>query len=306
MNVYRSLQEFPTPDQGSVVSVGNFDGVHLGHQELLRQTCDQAARVGGDAVVLTFSPHPAKVVRSEAPPLIQAEQERLRCIAASGIGTAVVQPFDAALAALTPEAFVRQTLVEHLQAAVVLVGERFRFGRAKSGDAATLQYLGARLGFRVYLVTPVQLGGRVVSSSLVRACVSAGKVREAGRLLGRDYSLHGSVVSGAGRGRTIGVPTANVAPEPELLPGRGVYAARVAHPGGLSDAVVNVGRAPTFGARETIVEAHLLDFDGDLLGARLEVRLLRKLRDERRFDGPDALVAQIRADITAARELLAQ
>jgi len=294
------------PERGrAAVAIGNFDGVHIGHREIFRQVCAQAERVGGDAAVLTFSPHPTKVVRADPPSLIQTEADKLAHIADCGIHAAIVQRFDQALAALAPEAFIRQTLVEHLQAAVVLVGENFRFGRAKSGDVQTLEYLGARLRFRVYVVPAVTLDGAVVSSSRVRADIAAGRVAEAARLLGRDYAMHGEVVHGAGRGSTIGVPTANIAPEPELQPGHGVYVARVRHSEGWSDAVVNVGRAPTFGEREVIMEAHLLDYAGDLFGERLEVRFVDKLRDEQRFDGVDALVAQIRADITAARTRLA-
>ena len=288
------------------VAVGNFDGVHLGHQEIFHRVIAEARRRTGDAVVLTFSPHPAQVLAPDrAPPLIQSEAAKLARLAECGLDAAVVVRFDADFAARSPEEFVKTVLVDGLNAVEAFVGYDFTFGRNRSGTTATLAALGARHGFSTQVVEPITVEGIVASSTKVREFVLEGRPEGAALLLGRPYSLTGTVVRGAGRGRTIGVPTANIEPCAELVPRRGVYAARLHAPAGSHDAVVNVGTAPTFGQRDTVVEAHLLDFDGDLLGACVELEVVRRLRDERRFPDKDALVSQIHADIAQAREVLA-
>lgn len=294
---------------GPVVAIGNFDGVHVGHRAIFSRAAAEAARRGAPAAVLTFDPHPAKVLAPDrAPPLIQAERDKLDAIAAAGLDAVVIRRFDAAFAALSPADFVDQVLVHDLDAAVVLVGADFTFGRGRSGDRRTLRDLGARHGFAVQVVDPIAVDGIVASSTKVREFVLEGRVEAAAPLLGRPFAVAGTVVAGAGRGRTLDVPTANVRPDGELLPRVGVYAARVAAEGGPADApaVVNVGAAPTFGEREVVVEAHLLDWSGDLAGRRLTVGLLSRLRDERRFPDAEALVAQIRDDIGRARQILSR
>jgi riboflavin kinase/FMN adenylyltransferase len=288
------------------VAVGNFDGVHRGHQALVAAAVARSREGGGPAVVLTFDPHPARVLRPQAAPAALttlAQKEEL--VAALGIDRLVVVPFDARLAALSPEAFAREVLQQALGARHVVVGESFRFGKGREGDPRRLEALGAGLGFAVEVVPPVLEGGRPISSSRVREALARGDVAEARRLLGRDYFVDGEVVRGDGRGRSIGVPTANLAPERQILPANGVYAARC-RPGelGWHTAAVNVGERPTFGGGRVRLEAHLLDFDGDLYGSRLRVAFHERLRGEQRFEGKDALVAQIRKDIDAARARL--
>jgi len=288
------------------VTIGNFDGVHCGHQALAAAAVERARSQGGTAVVLTFDPHPARLLAPErAPAALTTAAQKQELLAGLGIDVLAVLPFDARLAALTPAAFAERVLCGALAARHVVVGEGFRFGRGQSGDAAQLVDLGAANGFGVEAVGSVAQGGEPVSSSRVRDALARGAVDAARALLGRSYFVDGTVVVGDQRGRTIGVPTANLAPENEILPARGVYAARCRLADGRwLSAVVNVGSRPTFGGGLLRVEAHLLDFAGDVYGTALRVAFEQRLRDERRFAGREALVAQIQEDIARARALL--
>jgi len=320
---------------GSVVTIGNFDGVHRGHLALVDRTVALAAARGLPAVALTFDPHPAAVLRPDAvPEALQSVPERVAVLRAHGVDDVIVVPFDAALAARTAEEFVRGLLVDRLGAVVVVVGENFRFGAGATGDVRLLAALGEQHGFRVEAVTLVDVDGGPVSSSALRALLADGDVAAVARGLGRSFVLTGEVVRGEGRGRTIGVPTANVAVAPgRALPADGVYACW-AWPGGAAPAgprgdvvdvpgrvpaVVNVGWRPTFDGTTRTVEAHLLlegDPDGpdgpgrteaagpDLYGRPLTLAFMDRIRGEERFDGPEALVARIRQDVAAARALL--
>ena len=290
----------------SAVAVGNFDGVHRGHQALVAAAVARARETGGAAVVLTFDPHPARVLRPDAAPsALSTLAQKEELVKALGIDRLVALTFDARLAALPPDAFVREVLASLLGARHVVVGESFRFGHARQGDARTLEALGGREGFDVQVVPPVLHAGRPISSSRVREVLAAGDVREAAELLGRPYALDGRVVRGDGRGRTLGIPTANLEAEDQLLPARGVYAGRAMVPSGeWRTAVVNVGERPTFGGTGLVVEAHLLDFAGDLYDTRVRLSFHARLRGEERFPSAQALVERIQADVRAARELL--
>ncbi|MGA1774907.1 MAG: bifunctional riboflavin kinase/FAD synthetase [Nitriliruptoraceae bacterium] len=298
----------------AVVTVGNFDGVHRGHLALVDRAVAVGAARGVPAAALTFDPHPAAVLRPDAAPgLLQALDERVAALRAAGLDDVVVRRFDAALAALDPEAFVADVLLGERGAVAVVVGENFRFGRGATGDVARLRELCAAAGVAVEAVPLVGEGGTVVSSSALRAALAAGDVAAVSAGLGRPYALAGEVVRGDGRGRTIGVPTANVAVDPaRALPADGVYACRVTgtDAGGApvaGPAVVNVGRRPTFDGVGRTVEAHLLDAppDLDLYGGRLRLEPVARIRGEQRFDGPEALVARIHEDVAEARRLLA-
>jgi riboflavin kinase/FMN adenylyltransferase len=290
----------------AAVTVGNFDGVHRGHQALAALTVARAREAGGAAVVLTFDPHPARLVAPDrAPGALTTLAQKEELLAGLGVDRLAVLPFDAAVAALSPEAFAREVLASSLGARHVVVGESFRFGRGREGDARRLAALGTQLGFSVGALAPVLEGGAPVSSSRVREELARGGVRAARDLLGRPYFLDAKVVRGEGRGRTIGVPTANLGTENEVLPARGVYAGRCRVPGaGWRLAVVNLGERPTFGGGKATMEAHLLDFDGDLYGARVRLEFHERLRDEERFSGVSALLVRIRQDVERARELL--
>jgi riboflavin kinase/FMN adenylyltransferase len=291
----------------SAVTIGNFDGVHRGHQALATSATRWARAHGGRAVVLTLDPHPARVLAPQrAPRLLTTAEQRSELLQALGIDILAVLPFTPQIRHLEAEAFAREVLARALGARFVAVGEGFRFGHGRRGDVPGLRRLGAELGFEVEAVAPVVHDGGPVSSSRVREAVVRGSVEEARALLGRPYFVDGTVVEGERRGRTLGFPTANLESENEILPGAGVFAARCRLARGeWVPAVVNVGRRPTFGGREVSVEAHLLGFDGDLYGSRLRIAFHARLRGEQRFDGPEALAARIRKDISHAEALLA-
>jgi len=302
MRIVRGLETFPPDAAPSVVALGVFDGVHLGHRAILRRALERARAVGLDALACTFDPHPLEVLqpgRSPAP--ISTLDERLALIAETGVDGAVVVAFTPALARVEPEAFVGDALLGRLRAREVVVGFNHRFGRGARGDAALLERLGRERGFTAHVIAPLTEAGVTVSSSEIRAALARGDVGGAARFLGRPYTIRGAVIRGAERGRALGFPTANVAPERPVLVPAGVYACRAQVGQGAWSAVVNVGVRPTFGETVLAVEAHLLDFTGDLYGASLTLDVIARLRDERRFDSVDQLVAQIRQDVETAR-----
>jgi riboflavin kinase/FMN adenylyltransferase len=295
-------QAWPVP----AVTVGNFDGVHVGHQALVRRTVSEARAAAGTAVALSFDPHPARVLSPErAPAALTTPAQKEELLEGLGLDALVVVPFTRELARFPPERFVSEVLVGALGARVVVVGESFRFGQRQAGDVARLSALGAQWGFVVRAVAPVVVDGVVVSSSRVRECLKGGDVSTARSLLGRSHFVDATVVRGDGRGKQIGVPTANLQPDNEVVAGPGVYAGRCRLPDGEERvAVANVGWRPTFGSGGLTTEAHLLDFEGDLYSARVRLSFEQRLRDERRFDSIEALVAQIRKDVERARELV--
>lgn len=301
MDVFRGTNQVGRPLREPVVAIGNFDGVHVGHQELLALTVTRARALGGEACVLTFDPHPAKVLAPKlAPPLIATTARKLELLGERGIDVAILEPFTRELAGLSPDEFVEKFLRAGLGAREVVVGYDFTYGQKRAGNTATL---GAAI--KTHVVPPVSVDGLVASSTKIRELLHEGNVAGARVLLGRPFDVDGEVVRGAGRGRTIGIPTANVAWSGELLPKPGVYATRVVVDGTRHDAVTNLGRNPTFVAQGGLsLEAHILDFDADLYGKRVRVEFISWLRGEERFDGPAALVQQIQRDIATAREHL--
>ena len=288
------------------VTVGNFDGVHRGHQALVAAATRAARSHGGLAVVLTFDPHPSHVLSPHrAPEALMTVEQKAEILGGLGVDRLAVLPFTRALAEKTADDFARSVLYECLGARAVVVGASFRFGRHRQGDAARLTELGRTLGFSVEAVGAVLHEGAPISSTRIREAVARGEIEAASELLGRRYFIDGRVRSGDGRGRTIGFPTANLELLGEAVPGGGVYAAWVrVPPGGTSSpkpAVVNVGYRPTFGGGDLLVEVHLLDFSGDLYGQTLRVEFVDKLRDEQAFPGVEALKAQIALDVAEAR-----
>jgi riboflavin kinase/FMN adenylyltransferase len=291
-----------------VVTVGNFDGVHRGHQALVGAAVEGAKASGGVSVVLTFDPHPSRVLSPDrAPEALVTVDQKEELLAGLGVDRLALLPFTVDLSSRNPPDFAAAVLQRALGARRVVVGTNFRFGRGRAGDVALLRRLGEGLGFDVVAVDPVFHEGAPISSTRIREALARGAVEAARDLLGRPFFVDGEVVRGDGRGRTIGIPTANLALRNETLPRPGVYAAtcRRLPAAGRRAAVVNLGRRPTFGGGETTLEAHLLDFAGDLYGAVLRVEFRNRLRDEKRFEGPEALVGQIREDVEAARRALA-
>lgn len=304
--LFRDVQGGPLCPQGSVVCIGAFDGLHLGHRALVRQAAGRAQALGVPAVALSFEPLPREFFAPHAPPprltLPRAKFEGLCGLGADLVG---LLRFDAALARMSAEDFVREVLVGRLRAREVWVGPGFRFGHARAGDLATLQALGAELGFMAHAIAPVALDGERVSSTRVRAALQAGDFTLATRLLGRPYAIGGHVVRGAQLGRTLGYPTVNLRFGRKSPALSGIYAVRV-H-GVARDAwpaVASFGTRPTVDGREPLLEAHLFDFDGDLYGRRLEVEFVARLRDEEKFPDLPTLVAQMHHDAAAARRLL--
>jgi riboflavin kinase/FMN adenylyltransferase len=292
------LARFPAGSRGSALAIGNFDGVHLGHQKILRRVLEIARRDDLLAAVLTFYPHPTKVLRpSEASPLLMTLGQRLEAIAAIGIDAAMVVSFGTEFAKVSPESFARGYVGETMHARVVDVGANFRFGHRQAGDVSTLAEIGKSLGFDVESIAPVVVDGVVVSSTAIRRCVGEGQVEKAARMLGRPYSLQGEIRPGTGQGRKLIVPTLNLHTEQELLPKVGVYATEVCLDGKAYRAATNVGMRPTFDGAHVTIESHLLDFNRDVTSGPMTVRFLSRLRDEMKFPGPDALRLQILADI---------
>lgn len=305
MILLRSLQELAAVQGPVVLAFGMFDGVHLGHEAVLKAATDEATTAGGSMVVFTFDPHPARVLRPElAPKLLAGPRHQQRLLERAGVQRVLLFPFDAAVAATEAAAFVRQLAESCPALRGICVGGNWRFGKGRSGDVALLSSMGAERGFNVVAVTPVMVRGEPVSSTRVRHAVKEGALELAAELLGRRYSVYGEVIHGDQLARKLGFPTANVRVENEQLPPAGVYAVRVRRAdGALCNGVANLGHRPTVTPenQELSLEVHLFDFDGDLYGQELEVEFVHFLRSERRFSGMDALQKQIAADAAAAR-----
>jgi riboflavin kinase/FMN adenylyltransferase len=294
---------FPHP----VVSLGNFDGIHLGHQTILTRVVQEARARQGTALVLTFYPHTLVVLRPErALSLIISLREKLFLFAQLGIQGVVLQRFSLTFSRLSPEEFVRRYLVDTLRVEKVIVGHNVSFGHKGAGRAATLEQLGEAYGFEVEIVGPVRVGNQEVSSTAVRALLSAGDMAGVSRFLGRPYAVTGRVEKGFQRGRTIGFPTANLRPRTGLLLPNGVYAVVVDVGETQVPGVANVGMNPTFAGNKRTIEAHLFDFSADLYGARLRVAFIERLRGEQKFASIPALVQQIQEDANRARSLLSE
>lgn len=306
MRVYREIDEVRGALSGCAVAIGNFDGVHLGHRALLQAARTLAATRGAPSAVLTFEPHPAKVLSPEfAPLLLTTPARKSERLAAAGLDAEVVLRFDHDFAKNPPERFVQHVLIDGLGARDVVVGYDFTFGKGRAGNPEVLARLGAG-AFEVHTVAPVQENGLVVSSSKIRELLLEGRVEPAARLLGHPFLLDGVVVRGRGRGRGLGFPTANVASETELVPANGVYTVLCAVEGveGPVGGAANVGRKPTFGKEERTVEVNLFGAFGDLYDRRIAVAFLHRLRAELRFASVEELVAQIEADVRLAEEQL--
>lgn len=324
MELVTRIADVPVRGTGNIIAIGKWDGVHLAHQAILQALVAEARRVGGQSVAIGFHPLPMQVLRPDvAPPMLQTLEERAEAMAELGVDVHLALPFDKELADLTPEAFVHQVLVAQLRAQQVMVGFNNTFGRDGKGTAETMRKLCAPLGIPVHIFHPVRVDGENVSSTEVRFAVAKGRVQAAARLLGRPYSLRGTVVHGDKRGRQLGFPTANIRlDEGRLLPPHGVYTVRVTvlgeprqvqppatvapRTGPAHGAMLNLGVRPTVGGTELRCEAHLFDFSGDLYGREVQVEFLEYIRPERAFPDLDALVAQLQADERAAREHLAR
>ena len=296
-------QKFSSPS----VAIGNFDGVHLGHREILSRTVKSAHDRGKEAVVYTFDPHPRVVLNKvQDVPRINTEAEREQILEELGIDVLILAEFTPEYASQSPEQFVENTLVEELGVRSLFVGENYRFGRGRSGTATMLKKTGHELGFTVHVVPSVKVDDVVVSSSEIRKLLLLGEIRKANELLGRPFKIGGKVIHGHSRGKKLGFPTANIKPEPKLCPPDGVYAVYCILEDdrkNLRPGVMNIGWNPTFKDRRVSYEAHILDLDRDLYGQRIEMQIIDRIRSEMTFSNVDDLKEQIRKDIEYSREI---
>jgi len=292
---------------GSVATLGVFDGVHLGHAAVIRHVVEQAGQRGCASAVVTFDRHPAALITGRPEPAITSLEHRLRLLAGLGLDACVLVRFERDVARMSAAEFARRVFHDLLHAQLLVLGFDCRFGRGREGDPELCRRLGPALGFEVTTVPPVELDGRPVSSTAIREAVLAGELERAGRLLGRPFSLYGTVVRGEGRGRALGYPTANLNLHNETVPPDGVYACRVMTDGEQAPAVLSIGRRPTFHAEadaERVVEVHIIGGSEPLYGRHLEVQFVRRLRGQRRFAGARELAAQIAHDVEEARRAL--
>ncbi|WP_051321363.1 bifunctional riboflavin kinase/FAD synthetase [Chrysiogenes arsenatis] len=301
MQIFYSIHEVTTDFPAPVLTIGNFDGVHVGHQKIFQALTRSADEIGGTSLCLTFEPHPLKVLRPEGIRLLIPREEKIRAIAASGIDVLIIQSFNALFASLTPDDFLR-LLVDRLRVTKIIVGYDYAFGKDRQGDIAYFeaQQQAGRFAFEV--VPPHVEDGKVVSSSRIRALVAEGLVDLVPRCMGRLYSLFGQVVHGDGRGRGIGFPTANLSCSHELLPKNGVYATLSKIGNKFFPSVTNIGQKPTFSQGTHVsIETHILDFDQDIYTLDMEVQFALRIRDEIKFSSADELITQIQADMVRVR-----
>ncbi|MGE5894268.1 MAG: bifunctional riboflavin kinase/FAD synthetase [bacterium] len=306
MKIIRGIENLTENYQKPVVTIGNFDGVHIGHQKILRTAVESARRVNGTSVAITFDPHPMRVLAPDrGVKMMTSFEEKARVIARMGIQVLLCIDFNHAFSHLTPDEFIHDVLVEKLHPVRVVVGHNYRFGRGKKGTPDFLRRRGKKYGFAVNVVRHVRKFGSVVSSSRIRSLLLRGRVCEAASLLGRAYFIEGNVVSGAGRGaEVLETPTANLTTPSELVPREGVYAVKVGLDGSIFDGVANIGTNPTFGMHEMSYEVHLFGYSGNLLGRHLKVYFIDRLRDERTYENAEQLKVQIAKDIETAKFIL--
>ena len=308
MEVIHGIDKIDRKLRNPVITIGNFDGVHIGHLSLFQQVKELAESMEGESIIITFYPHPIKVLSpSNGPPLITTHEQKMRLIEEAGIDVFLVIEFTREFANMSAHEFVHEIIHSKIGARAVVVGPDYRFGHKREGDIPTLTRMGKELNFEVYVVPDISINGVEVSSSTIREFVTAGEFRRARQMLGRDYQVAGQVIRGRDRGgRLLGFPTANLQLIDELTPKPGVYATEVLIEGQLYDGATNIGYSPTFKNGAFSVETHVLDFSGDIYGKIIQVRFIERLRDEKTFSGPEELSQQIKKDVDRAREILAR
>ena len=308
MRIIERLEDIKKPFNNAVVTIGNFDGVHIGHQSLFHEVILKAAELQGTSVAMTFDPHPLRVLtKRRTPRLITLNEQKKELIAATNLDVLIIVPFTKEFAAVSARDFVSELLVKRIGMKAIIVGKDYSFGKNREGDIHLLQALGRELDFEVILADWIKASlrneGRI-SSTRIRKLVAAGDIEKAQKLLGRHYQIRGTVVQGRNRGgKLLGFPTANIALQDELCPKTGIYAVTVDWEGKLFEGVANIGYSPTFDDHIFTVEVHILDFHEDLYGQKIKVNFLKRIRDEIKFNGIEALSNQIRNDIAVARSL---
>jgi riboflavin kinase/FMN adenylyltransferase len=299
------MEQIPEISGDTSIAIGNFDGMHLGHHEVLRFLCVESRRKNTMSVVLTFHPHPKSVLGQSPVPLIQTLDQRLEEMGKHDIHTVMVLPFDSRMAEMSARAFVTDLLLDKLHGKEIIVGENFFFGHKRRGSVPFLKEMGSRFGFKVFSCSPVEKDGAGISSSTIRTLLVSGRIEEANLLLGRAYSIDGTIIEGKSQGRRLGFPTANIQTPNEILP-RGVHITCARCNGRKLPAITNIGSRPTFGeGNPPTIESFLIDFEGDIYGRGIRLHFLKKLREEIRFPSPEELSGQIRRDLETARRFFA-
>jgi len=310
MKIIEHIEDIETPFKNAVITIGNFDGVHIGHQALFHTVIEKAEAIGGTSVAMTCEPHPMRVLApNEHPPLITLYEQKKELIARTGIEVLICLPFTRAFAAFSARQYVEDLLVRQIGAKAVVVGKDYTFGRNREGNLTLLRQWSAELGFEVIVVDWIQAPGAIthrISSTRIRELVIQGMMEEAKKLLGRHYQIRGMVAAGRNRGgRLLGFPTANIHLQDELCPKQGIYAVTVEHEDQTYPGVANIGYSPTFDDHIFTIEVHILDFNLNIYGHKIRVNFIERLRDEIKFDSIQALAAQIHRDIAQARRILA-
>jgi riboflavin kinase/FMN adenylyltransferase len=306
LEIIRGLETLDRIYPRTVLTIGNFDGVHLGHQKILFEVIKKAQVINGTSMAMTFEPHPMKVLAPERElRILTTFEEKAKLIADLGIDVLLCIQFNRAFANLLPDEFIEDVLVRKIQAQEVVVGSRYVFGKNKKGTIELLRRRGKKFGFRVSVIRQAQLKSTIVSSSKIRGLLSKGAALDIATFLGRAYSIEGMVIQGKGRGQAIlNIPTANITTPLEIAPKEGVYAVRIGFNKSVYDGVANIGRTPTFGNNEVSYEVHLFNFSGDILGKTIRIYFIDRIRDERRFPDANSLEQQIRTDIETAKGVL--
>ena len=306
MQVFHGIETVQRKFKNPAITIGNFDGVHKGHQALFQRVKQLAEELNGESVVVTFDPHPLEVLfPKKAPSFITSHRYKLDLIASCGIDATIVIPFDHKFSQMSAREFVEAVLVEKIGARAIVVGHDYRFGHSREGDIAFLKQLGEQYGFKVETVSGLRVNDTVVSSTAIRQMITSGNIREANRLLGRSFEVSGTVIPGRKRGVSLGFPTANIRMPAITPPRTGVYVVQAEVDGKTYGGAANLGYNPTFGDTDLSLEAHLFDFDRDIYGKPITIRFIDRLRDELRFSSPDELAAQIKKDVNTAKKILA-
>jgi len=311
MEIVSDLEEIKEPFTNAVITVGNFDGVHIGHQALFHTVVEQAHNIGGTAVAMTFDPHPMKVLAPEGqPPKITLAEQKAELIAKTGMDVLICIPFTESFAAISARSFIEDLMIKKIGMRAIVVGRDYSFGRNREGNLDMLRQMAAELNFEVIVVDWIQgANGKVqrISSTQIRELVMDGQMEEAKRMLGRYYQIRGIVAGGRNRGgRLLGFPTANINLQDELCPKQGIYAVTVEHRGLTYQGVANIGFSPTFDDHLFTIEVHILDFNEDIYSDRIRVNFIQRLRDEIKFENIDALSMQIKKDVDHARTILGE
>ncbi len=308
MKLITDLDNLRNKFKNPVLTIGIFDGVHLAHQRIIREVRRQAQIIKGTSMVLTFNPHPLKVVKTDTPGyLITSLKHRIDLIRQLNADVCLLLDFDKGFSRMSGQEFVKHILVDTLGVSYLIVGTGFRFGRKRSGSFTLLKKLSKTYGFKIRQIKTIRINGQTISSTAIRALIQNGKIRQANKLLGRNFSIYGRVEKGRARGRILGYPTANIRPEQELTPGSGVYAVLVKLDKKVFNGISNVGTRPTFGSEEKLfpaVEVHIFNFHNKIYGRQLEVFFLQRIRPEKKFASQQALLEQIKKDELKAREIL--